>query len=368
MVGNRSAKPWMMAVALLATGCASDAADDVEREPSSVDGEESGQDFEEAAAIEDWFPWLRRDGGFPWPPRRDAGTGPVDAGTGPVDSGTGPVTDAGQPQTCSGRPSLRAGDTTVRINVGGQQRQYILHVPPGYNGSKSVPLLVDLHPLFMDGPYQRNNSGYAAIADREGFLVAYPSGTAQGAIGSAWNIGPCCTSSNDEAFIRALVDKVKGDACVDDSRVYAAGYSMGGGMSHYLACNASDVFAAVSPAAFDLLVENEMPCQPDRPISVITFRGTADNIVPYGGGPSTPPNGFGGGKRINFEGAEKTFARWARINGCTGQPVAADKAGCRTYPQCRGGVEVTLCTAQGGGHVTGDATYGWSRLKQHTKP
>ena len=42
-------------------------------------------------------------------------------------------------------------------------------------------------------------------------------------------------------------------ACVDPKRVYAAGFSMGGGMAHYLACHAADVFAAVAPSAFDLL-------------------------------------------------------------------------------------------------------------------
>lgn len=264
--------------------------------------------------------------------------------------------------TC-GQRSFRAGDTRGTINVGGRMRSYILHVPSSYRGTQPVPLLVDLHPLMMTNSYQRSNSGYAAIADREGFLVVYPQG-----LNNSWNIGPCCTKDrnvDDVAFVRALVNKIKGEGCVDDKRVYAAGYSNGGGLSHYLACKASDVFAAVSPAAFDMITE--VPCTPTRPISVISFRGTADAIVPYNGGASRPPTAYPL-PTIHFLGAEKTFQTWAKLNKCTGAAVQGDRAGCRTYQGCADGVEVTLCTKTGGGHQTGDATYGWSHMKRHTLP
>ena len=275
---------------------------------------------------------------------------------------TDPATQTA-PKTCaSGAGTLRSGRAS--ISIGGVNRSYIVHVPPSYRGDKAVPLLVDLHPLFMNASFEQGNSGYQAIANREGFIVVYPDGVRAG-LGTGWNIGPCCTKGNDEEFILKLVEKIKGSACIDEKRVYAAGYSMGGGMSHYLACNAADVFAATSPAAFDLLVESEMPCKPARPISVIIFRGTADAIVPFRGGASTPPNGGGG--TIHFEGAEGTFKRWAQINGCTGGPTSGT-AGCRTYGDCKGGVEVTLCVAQGGGHVTGDATFAWSRLSKYAIP
>ena len=57
---------------------------------------------------------------------------------------------------------------------------------------------------------------------------------------------------DDVAFARALVAQVSTTACIDPKRVYATGFSMGGGMAHYLACHAADVFAAVAPASFDL--------------------------------------------------------------------------------------------------------------------
>jgi len=317
---------------------------------------------------------------------RDAGkTEPSDAGNkpspgagkdggsdpGPVipsDGGAGADPDAGQPkpepQSCAGKPnSWKAGDTNSSIMVGGLKRTFILHVPASYKGDQPVPLLLDFHPMiFGTAASQRRSSGYAEIADKEGFIVAYADG-----IDNAWNLGPCCTKSRDVddfGLALAMVERFKSEGCIDEKRVYAAGYSNGGGLSHYLACKSADVFAAVSPAAFDLI--EEVDCKPSRPISVVVFRGTSDSIVPYGGGKSTPPTSYPLDP-IHFLGAVGTFQKWAEIDGCTGEPVAG-MGGCKTYTQCQGGAEVTLCTAQGGSHVTGDAKVGWPMLKKFTLP
>jgi len=249
------------------------------------------------------------------------------------------------------------------LQVGGVSRSYILHVPASYDGNTPVPLVLDFHPILSDAAFERGNSGYRALSDSEGFIVAFPTG-----IDRAWNIGPCCTNSrsvDDLGFAKALVAAIKSEGCVDPKRVYATGFSMGGGMSHYLACNAADVFAAVAPSAFDLLQESEEPCSPSRPITVIFFRGTADPIVPYAGGASRPPNGLN--VTIHFLGARGTFQRWAELDGCTGSPTAG-AGGCETYTQCNAGTEVTLCTTQGGGHSTGNAQTGWAMLKKHPMP
>ena len=93
---------------------------------------------------------------------------------------------------------------------------------------------------------------------------------------------------------------------------------MGGGLSHYLACNGADVFASVAPAAFDLLQDSEEPCHPSRPITVMSFRGTADPIVPYDGGASTPPNGLN--VTIHFLGAQGTFQEMVPARRVHGHP------------------------------------------------
>lgn len=236
-------------------------------------------------------------------------------------------------------------------------RSFILHIPSSYTGEAPVPFIIDFHPLGGTGSQEQQGSGYQRIADQEGIPIAFPDG-----LDNAWNVGPCCTNSrdvDDVGFALAIVDTVATDACIDLKRVYSVGFSMGGGMSHHLACNAADTFAAVAPAAFDLLIPEEEPCDPSRPISSLTFRGTQDTTAPFDGGPG--PSG-----RATFLGAYDGFAAWRELNGCN--DVNTVDGDCTIYTECDGGVEVGLCVAQGGGHAYGDANLGWAFLQRFALP
>ena len=259
---------------------------------------------------------------------------------------------------------LTAGDSNKTLQVGGDSRSYVLHVPAAYDGKKAVPLIVDFHPLGGSGPNERTGSPYPAQVDAEGVIMAFPSGKS-GPSGGAWNVGPCCVKNVDDvAFAKALVTEVEKLACIDPKRVYAVGFSMGGGMSHYVACHASDVFAAVAPAAFDLLKENVDDCKPTRPLSVVSFRSTGDPVVAYSGGASSVVTGM----PITFLGAKATFEKWGELNKCSGAASAEDAQGCARYSSCQDGVDVVLCTKQGGGHDYGNASIAWPILKKHTLP
>jgi polyhydroxybutyrate depolymerase len=244
------------------------------------------------------------------------------------------------------------------MDVGGRSRTYVLHVPTGYRGAEAVPLLVDFHPHGSTGLDWQGGSPYPRVVDGDGVISAFPS-----AVGD-WNVGPCCSDGVDDVeFAKALVSEVEGIACIDTKRIYAAGFSMGGGMTNYVACRAADVFAAFAPAAFDLLQENVGECAPGRPIAVVAFRGTGDDMVPYEGGLSNLV------RPITFLGAVNTMKKWAELSGCTGS--AADLGnGCQGYTasQCQGGVEVVLCTKQGGGHEAADANLTWPFLSRHSLP
>jgi polyhydroxybutyrate depolymerase len=263
---------------------------------------------------------------------------------------------------CPETSVLKPGDTSETLDVGGMKRSFLLHVPANYTGKSAVPLVVDWHPLGQTSTFQKGNSGYLGLSDKEGFIVAWPQG-----MENVFDIGPCCTTGeiDDLGFAKGIVKSISERACVDPKRVYSAGYSMGGGMTLYLACNAADVFAAFSPAAFDLLTEDEEPCKPARPVSVIAFRGTGDFIVPYGGGASNPPNGKP--VTIHFRGAVGTFQHLAELSGCTDMPMDVSGS-CQHYTQCKEGAEVQLCTAQGGSHVTGDAKVAYEFMKRHPLP
>ncbi|HYQ30215.1 MAG TPA: PHB depolymerase family esterase [Polyangiaceae bacterium] len=293
-----------------------------------------------------------------------AGTAGSAAGTAGSVAGSAGSGSAGGPALTCPMPALKAGNTDKTLMIGGASRSYTLHVPAAYDGSKAVPLVVDFHGLGGNGKSESTSSPYPAQTDADGVIMAFPTGLA-GPGGNAWNVGPCCVKNTDDvAFAKALVTEIEKTACIDTKRVYAVGFSMGGGMSHYLACHAADVFAAVAPAAFDLLQENIEDCKPQRPISEITFRSTGDNVVAYSGGASMAVQGM----PITFLGAKGTFQKWAQINQCTGAASAEDANGCATYAGCPAGVEVTLCTKQGGTHEAGNAKVGWPALKKHTLP
>jgi polyhydroxybutyrate depolymerase len=266
-----------------------------------------------------------------------------DAATAPIGDGATLMSDAGGgeagtpdgavPAASCTMNTLRPGDTTVMISHAGAQRNFLLHVPAGYDGSKAVPLVIDIHGYTSEAAAQARVSGWRAKADKEGFIVAHPNG-----LSNSWNGGSlCCGTSqsrgvDDEGFMRAVVRKISGDGCIDAKRVYATGLSNGGAMSHLLACRAADVFAATAPVSMG---NGARPCMPSRPISVIMYRGTADALVPYNGG--------------SFPSARADFDQWKTLNGCTG---SATKSGvCETYTGCKAGTEVTLCTIERGEHV-----------------
>lgn len=257
--------------------------------------------------------------------------------------------------------ALSPGDQKVTLQVGGASRTMLLHIPDASAASGAVPLILDFHGMGGTGASERAASLFPAVTDREGVIMAFPDGL-KGPVGTAWNIGPCCVEGADDlGFARAIVAYVRSVACIDAKRVYAVGVLTGGLMAYDLACNAADEFAAVSAAAIDMVQETVDACVPQRPVTVVSFRGTADTHVPYAGGPSTlVPN-----MPLTFLGAKGTFARWATIDGCSGAATAADDNGCARYTACPGGAEVVLCTKQGGADDPADGAVAWPLLKRH---
>jgi polyhydroxybutyrate depolymerase len=213
---------------------------------------------------------------------------------------------------------------------------------------------VDFHGLGGSSSNEAGSNPYKSVLDAEGVISAYPDGV-NGTNGTGWNIGPCCTTVDDVAFAKALVQDMAKLACIDLARVYAVGFSLGGGMVHVLGCKAADVFAAISPAASDLVKETVDECKPARSLTVVSFRGTADTSVPYDGGLIVSFTGLG---------AQATFKKWAELDQCTGAPSAEDSNGCSTYSTCASGVQVTLCSKKNGGHEAGNANVSWPILKK----
>ena len=235
---------------------------------------------------------------------------------------------------------FQAGQLSVRnFSWDGLNRSYTVYAPIGYDGSKR-PLVIDIHGYTGNGSQQAGFSGFKSLADSEGFLVAWPEGSS-----NAWNAGICCGTPqsqgvDDVGFIREVVARISDEALVDPTAIYATGLSNGGAMSHRLACEAADLFAAAAPIAFPVPFFPLSQCQPSRPIAVTMVMGLTDNVVSY-----DPPFGF-------LPGALNSFEHWADVNVCEGnspdlvEPLPGE-ASCETYTTCGEGVETQLCSIVG---------------------
>jgi len=259
------------------------------------------------------------------------------AACGQSSSSTTIAPDAAPEARCTGKP-LPAHDTTWMLGT----RRVDVHLPPGYDATTPVPLVLNFHGFTSDGAQEALLSQMNAKADAEGFVVLYPYGTGSPL---SWNAGACCGSAvqnsvDDIGFVRAVVDAADDQLCIDDARVYATGMSNGGFLSHRIGCELADRFAAIAPVAG---VNGMTTCMPARPMPVMHFHGTADPLVPYTGSTS-----------LGFIAVPDSFAAWAARDACTGDAVETYRNGdshCSTYKDCGGGAEVTLCTIDGGGHT-----------------
>ena len=226
----------------------------------------------------------------------------------------------------------------------GETRDYVLHVPAGYDRGTPTPLVISLHGGALWGAAQKEISQWNPVADREGFIVVYPSGARNNGPG-AWRDAIEREGEQDVTFIADLIDKLSLDYNIDPARIYANGLSNGGGMSFVLSCTLSHRIAAVGMVAAAQLLPWSW-CTDTRPVPMIAFHGTADPVVPYTGGKTwVAPKAF--------PHVPMWTANWARRNRCAPEPVdvaAAANVTRRTYDGCAGNASVVLYSIHGGGH------------------
>ncbi|MBN8615075.1 MAG: hypothetical protein J0L92_31045 [Deltaproteobacteria bacterium] len=255
--------------------------------------------------------------------------------------------DSGAGARCGAASSLYpSGVTTVAtITVDGLERSFRVHVPPGYDGSAEVPLVLVLHGGGGSGEQiELRSSEMNVVADREGFVAVYPDGT--GAI-RTWNAGGCCGAAvredvDDVAFVRSLLDHLEGALCLDADRVFATGMSNGAMLSHRLACELSDRFAAVAPVSG---LDMAPTCPTNGRVALMQIHGTDDGHVPWEGGVGCGPSA------VDFPSVTETLAAWRARNGCgeSSVPFAMQGDGtCVRTEDCT--ADVVLCTIEGGGH------------------
>jgi poly(3-hydroxybutyrate) depolymerase len=279
----------------------------------------------------------RAGGGAGGPPATGSGGGAGAAGRGATGSGgaagasggssggsaggTGSMASAG----CDKARTLQNGTLTIMFN--NASRKYILKVPDNYDNK---------HPYRLVVAYAESGSSAMSVAQRNYFTMAtLDTGkttifVAPDAVNSdgSW-------AKSDVQLTDAILAQVEGDLCIDKTRIFATGFSFGGGMAIAVACTRADVFRGVAFfSGADLT--GSCPAMLTKPIAYYASQASGDSS-------GTPMPSSGKVKQAEF----------AAVNGCTPEPNALNfpAAGqphtCTDYKNCSPGHPVKYCIFDG---------------------
>ena len=261
-------------------------------------------------------------------------------------------------KTCIGKKRVRPGKHEIKFWSNGLRRKARIHIPKSYNSQHAQPLVLNLHAFLNTPTAQEMLTRMLPLAEERGIIMVYPHGSFY-----SWNGGMCCGTAStskvdDVEFIDKLIDKLTGDYCIDDRRIYATGMSNGGFMTHRLACELSDRIAAIAPVA-SVLGLPEASCIPERSVPIASFHGTNDLLVPYMGGTPVKPDLK---VKFKFRSVDSTMSQWSDLNRCGyRKELVYNKKNVRCYQwQGCGRTATTIhCKAIGDTHTWPNAFGGW---------
>lgn len=261
----------------------------------------------------------------------------------------------------------QASSEDLTLEYGGLTRSYVLTVPDGLAAGEPAPLLIALHPFASSGKALRALTRLDALAERDGFLVAYPD-----SVDLYWDDGrprpgwyPAPEPVDDLGFLSALVEDVSARYPVDPARVVLAGLGQGGELAYSAACQMPERFArvaVVSATVWDYHVRN---C-PDQsaPLPLLMVLGVYDrNVTP--GNPEAitletartlEPAATDEPQRVDLP---DTMLFWLERFGC---PIASPEEGVHGsmihYGRCDEGGSLTVVALPGVGE-------NWSRTGEY---
>lgn len=281
------------------------------------------------------------------------------------------------PKNQSGTPVdvTKPGDYDFTMTVSGEQRHFHVHVPPGYDKSKPVPLVMLLHGHAQDGAEIARVTKLSQVADKEGFIAIYPDASSWAGRQEwrAWDTGnglvPPGAHADDVSFLRQIIDTTEKNYNIDPKRIFMGGLSNGGMMSYHAASELSDKLAAIAIVS-GAMSGHEQPTK--HPLSILNIHGTDDRIIPYDGLKNVPAtlNAIGLPK---FKSTEYATKYWAEQNKISNQPSTEQHGNVTEvhYGNPKNGLEVEQYTIHGGGHIPDDiddtVNAIWKFFKEHPK-
>ena len=252
-------------------------------------------------------------------------------------------------------------------NVGmidGKPRTFVLYLPRDLR--PGAPLLFMFHGGGGDGPMAREGTGHEfdLLADRNGFIVAYPDGIDRSWTGcrQVQNRIAARRNIDDVSFVDAIIAQEVARHRIDPKRVFATGHSMGAALAYRLALERPHEFAGIAAISSNLPAPDNMDCQPANVgMPVMIINGTSDPVSPYNGG--TNGRGTSRGRTLS---TDATVQYFLALNGLSGSPqverLPHQKPSDPTWVErltwsAPEKPPVVLYTVHGGGHVVPQPYY-----------
>lgn len=257
--------------------------------------------------------------------------------------------------------TARTYQAKVDLRIHGFRRTYRVHIPNGYTGENSLPLVVVVHGAFYTAKKMERTSGFSELADREGFIAVYPNG--MGILGflQHWNAGHCCGKAaadqlDDVGYLSAVIEDVCDRLKVDRQRIYMVGFSNGGMLVHRFAAERGELLAAAAPLAATGGGRSDAGSplwhipKPAVSMPLLTIHGMDDEQIPFKGGVT-----IGSDAERQYWSVQHTLDVWIETNQCGVQP--------RTQEKRSGKVKVTSwLSPTGDSDVVLYQLYGWGHV------
>jgi poly(3-hydroxybutyrate) depolymerase len=228
-----------------------------------------------------------------------------------------------------GKAATAKNGNDQSISVGGSNRTYNLKIPDNYDQDKAYRLIVSYHWMGGTAKNVTDGSYYGLLSLSQGSTIfVAPQGT-----GNGWSN----SGGADVTFSRALITQLESQLCIDKSRIFCEGFSMGGSMSYAMASAAPEIIRAVAVHSGGSMSGSTRGHT--GPVAYFMTHGTKDSVCTY--------PGFGVPQLQDF----------AKVNGCTKpdpsldatafeaalpEPTSAAGA-CVSFEGCKAGYPVRAC-------------------------